>query len=206
MSGTPPNVVATWIGIAVAGAVGIGGWVTAGIANGRAKKANTLAEKSNTIAQDAVARADAANDIAEDANKLSKDANALVERSVSQQTEDWFVKWEAEWNVAAALLILKQRGRDDALNTSVVIAGKNVHKIYRADHSVSPGQELDIEVMQVLDERNKHDIRTAQIMERNVSSPVVYVPSGFSLDLTISIRWLTGGGFVQPQTVELKVT
>jgi hypothetical protein len=206
VSSSPGPDAATWVGIAVAGVIGLGGWIMAGIANSRSKKANTHSEQANTIATGAVIKAESANRIAEDANKLSKDANALVELSVLQQTEDWFVEWVAEWNVAGALLILTQRGRDDALQSSVVIAGKNVHKIYRADHPVSPGQDLAIEVMQVLGERNKYDIQFAQRMEKNETSPVRVIPEPFSLELTITIHWFTGGGFVQVQTIELKVT
>ncbi|MCU1508401.1 MAG: anthranilate phosphoribosyltransferase [Glaciihabitans sp.] len=199
-----------WIGIAVAFLVGAIGWIFAGVANSRAKAANTAAGESNRIAKEAVEKADQANLIAKDANQLSEDANALVGRSVAAQTEDWHVDWRAEWNEAGSLVILKNRGRDAALDASATVSAKlpdkRVYAVEKWPDGVLPNTDVTLMVTDVLDARTRHEIRSAEIMDANHGSSVFVVPGSFLLVLKISVRWRTGEGFPRDQEIELHAT
>ena len=195
-----------WVGVAVTFVVGVGGWVTAGIANARAKAANVEAAKSNAIAVGAVEKAEQANRIAADANRLSEDANALVGRSVAAQTEDWHVDWWAEWNAASASLELKNRGRDAARDASVTIVGEGVYVVEKWPEGVAPNADAVVLVASVLDLRAQKEARNARIIEGNRSSSVAIIPSPFSVTLSVSVRWRTGEGFPGGQQLEVRAT
>jgi hypothetical protein len=192
-----------WIGIAVALVVGAIGWIFAGVANSRAKAANTAAAESNRLAKEAVEKADQANRIAED-------ANTLVGRSVAAQTEDWHVDWRAEWNKAGSLVVLKNRGRDAALDASVTVSAKiSKHSVYAVEkwpEGVPPNTDVTVMVNDVLEARRLHETKAAQIMNANRTSRVAWIPGPFLIVLKISVRWRTGEGFPRDQEIELQAS
>ncbi len=199
----------TIIGFIVAAGLGAVGWIFSGVANRRANDANDEAAKSNLIANEAVEKADRANRIAEDANRLSEEANKLVGRSLAEQTEDWHVAWLAEWNQASASVILKNRGRDTALDASVTISGNNIHKVERWPNGVPARTDVVVPLTEVNDQQANHrreSPRSAIGNVRGVGNSMIYVEKPFALELDLAIHWRTGEGFVRGKELKLTIT
>jgi len=205
MSGSTGDDVATWVGIIAAGAVGAVGWIFAGIANSRAKKANELVEQANTIAKQAVVRAEDANGIAEHANKLSEQSNLLIERTTAQKAEDWFVDWTAKWNHDSALIVLKNTGRDAARNLSVTIDGEQLHRVVEFDHDILGGTEDTIPIPEIIQKRIDNGLAADRIMASNRNSGVMIIPGPLNLNVTLSFRWQTGLDVWQSKDLALRI-
>jgi hypothetical protein len=205
MSGVSPDGTATWIGIVAAASVGVVGWIFAGIANGRAKKANELAEKANGIAEMAIVRADDANGIAEHANKLSEQANSLIERTTAQKDEDWFVDWTAKWNHDSALIVLRNTGRDAARNLSVTIDGEKLHRVVEFDHDILGGTDDTISLSEIVQKRTDNAAAMERIIQSNRASSVSVIPSPLNVNITLSLRWQTGRDVWQPKELTLRI-
>jgi hypothetical protein len=192
--------IATWVGIGASTAIGVAGFVFAGIANRRAKIANELAEASNRVA----ARS---NEIAENANKLSEEANALVGQSVSQQSEDWFVNWKCDWDAETSSIRVANKGRDAALKPSVVVAGDDIHRVHRSNHTVEPGQKILIEFpelrQQAIDFNDAAEARWIDRMQRGVFSSQA---ERFQALVEVTVRWQSGAGVPGQSVFELKLT
>ena len=194
-----------WISIGFAAAFGIGGLITAGLASGKAKNANDLAQTTNQLAADAVREAATANRIAHGANNLSKDANTLVRGQISQQNEDWFVKWEHEWEKETSMLTLTNKGRDAAYDISCVVSGDDIHEIGRPREDIAPGKFFRIDLQQVAERRNAVTAKNDRTLKDLSKSGVLWIPSAFQAHLEVTVIWKTGLGATKDQILKFEV-
>lgn len=195
-----------WIGVIVAGLVGLGGWITAAFAIQSAQRANELAEASNGIAKRAVKEAKASNRIANGANKLSQQANTLVEGQIGQQNEDWYVKWKPKWEKDSAMLVLTNEGRDAARNVSCVVSGDGIHEIGRPGIDVAPGEVFRVHLPVVTEQRNADGIEAARRYREMERAGIIWVHGGFKTNLEVTVIWKTGLGTTQDQTFNKSVS
>lgn len=202
-----------WIGVVVAGLVGVGGWIAAGIANGRAKKANALAtsanklaEQANEIATSAVAEAKSANRISKGANKLSEEANSIAKSQALQQNEDWFVKWKGSWDKDLAMLTFKNEGRDPAREVSCIVVGGDIHEIGRPGEDVAPGKVFRMHLPQITEQRDAQAIHDRQTNREMGAAGIIWVPRQFKSTVEVTIIWKTGLGATQEQSLTKTLT
>jgi hypothetical protein len=105
--------VATWWGVAVAAAVGVGGLVVGLVGLAQAKSARTLAEDANTAAKDA-------NTLSTEANALAAEANSVARTSLARQDEHHVAEWRRDW-ANAGMYRLTNLGPDTAHAVTVEV-------------------------------------------------------------------------------------
>lgn len=198
--GMQPEIIAAWIGVIAAAAIGGAGWLFAGIANSHAKKANKLAKAANSIAARALAQAAASNKIAEDANELSQQANSLSERSALQASEESFVQWLPDWDATNAALVLTNRGRDTAHQPSVVVTGQKLHALDYGDDT-PPGEQISITLTQIREKRNQVPVQRVG----TVGGPQIAIARVFRFTLSIVVLWKSENGFPRQQHIEFEI-
>jgi hypothetical protein len=196
--------IASWIGTAIALAAALLGWRTAVNAGRRAKASNAIAEKANGIAERALSRVEDANGIAEHANKISEEANDLVQKSAAQQAELWTVDWAPKWNRDSALVVLRNTGADVAYQLNVTLDGEKLHRIDDLG-DVRDGHEVTLNVHEIIQVRADHDANAERQMERNRTSSIAIIPGPLQYRLKLSLKWKTGLGQQQNETINLTI-
>lgn len=195
-----------WVGIAVSGLLGVGGFVSGLVGNRRAQQANKLAQAANRIAESAVSRADEANQIAGHANELSEESNSIVRRQSAQQEEDWFVEWKEQWETKPAILTLVNRGRDSARHVSVTIAGDSVHRVVERNDDILPGEKVVLTLPELLEERRAFYETSRARTARMAAKGITTWGGRFQAELKVTVRWRTGEGVAKQQIFELQLS
>lgn len=190
-----PELIAAWLGIGVATVVGAVGWIFAGIANGKA-------EKANKIAGDALDEAVEANKIAEDANRLSEHANTLIERQALQQSDPAHVEWMSQWDQETNTLTITNTGRDTAHNATLLITGDDVDRLSDGNTDVARGENLAITFPEFNDERRERNITERARIAKLDAAGIVSFSRPWKNTLTIDIRWLYKSGKPGHQIIE----
>lgn len=194
--------VATWGSVVVAVAVGAAGFVTALIANARAraaveqaKVANAIAQRANGIAESAVRTADAANTLSEEANAISLRGSALLE-------EDWFVSWQHNWDIETNTLQFRNTGKDAARALTMNITGPDLHRVTTRSEAVEPGQTAEVTLKEI-SERRAATMSANESTRAAMSEGIIVMPRAFSQKIQVRISWKTGHGFPQVEELEM---
>lgn len=198
-------VIATVFGV-IGTLAGVAGVLVAAGANRLVKRGNQLAEDANRVAGEASAAAAEANKIADSANQLSQEANTISRRALTSQTEQHFVDWEPRWEEDEAVLVLTNRGGDDAHRPTVVIASENLHRVHEGPDVVPPGEQIRLDLPGIIDQRAKHEVEQAGIHASLRSSGMIYFSSPFQITLKITVVWTSEAGFAKTQSLELEVS
>lgn len=185
--------------------MGLVGWVLAGIANSRAKKANRLAEVANEIAADAVRQAGESNNTAQHANGLSEQANTIAQRQAAQQADPSHIEWEAKFDSEASVLRVTNRGRDAAVNTSVIFERDGVEELVRGDDLIPRGGELLIPFPEIPERREKHRSDRTADRDRGGRDGIFVMTLPFGFTVSLDVRWVSELGKPGQQTVQCLV-
>jgi hypothetical protein len=200
----PTEVDASLIGTGAALLVGAAGFVTALVANSRAKKANVEAEKANRIAAEALATAKDANQIAENANDLSEQANTIAKDQAAKMVDPAHIEWTVEWDPETASVVATNTGRDHACDVSVLVQGKDVRELVRSDSYTAEPQEVRVPIPNFIERRSEFNLAEVESYERRRGGPVFMMPRKYSQTFNVDIRWQTAAGNPGSETVELK--
>lgn len=195
-----PDIVAAWVGAAVAGVIGVVGWVFAGLANRKAKLANKLAESANSIAERAAVEAARANKLAEDANRLSRKANTLSERTFLNSSEGSFVQWIPEWVPDRFEIAVTNAGRDTAFGPSIVVTGDELHQV-GVGADTRPREKLTIPLPQIAQRKLTAPRARAAFIE----GTTVSLGRLFLFPVSIVVLWKTEHGFERHERIEFEV-
>jgi len=202
MSDIQPGDLATWAAVLVALLAAGWGVISSATANRRVSKANELAEAANRIAESALARAERSNTIAQDANALSEEANEHVKRSMAQQQEDHYVKWEMGWDEIDTAIVLTNKGRDVAVRPSLVIVNSARHHIDQLTADVAAGSVWTYKLDDITEKRLERDAYNRK--HRDSPAPgVLYIPSAYREKVELDVRWTSvlGVPYDQQETV-----
>ena len=191
-----------WVAAGVAMLVGVVGWAAAGIANREAKKANRLAKHANDIAADALRQAAEANEIAEHANHLSEEANTIARAQALQQVDPSHVEWAAKFDAEASVLHVTNRGRDTAVDASVLFNRDGVQELVRGEEHLPSGGEVLIPFPDVPERREGYEFRQAQIISQARAQRIAMAGTKYGFPIELDIRWLTEAGNPRQQTVK----
>ncbi|UUE19354.1 hypothetical protein [Microbacterium sp. J1-1] len=200
------EITAAWIGVGGASAVGLVGWVLAGVSNGRAKKANKIAEGANQLAADALREARESNQIAQNANKLSEEANSIAHAQSLKQSDPSHVEWEAKWDKEASIAQVTNRGRDDALDTTILFKRGKVEELVRGADRISRGDHVAISFPEIPEQRTQHAREEEAIRVDPRYRGIIGVGLPFGGTMTFDVRWISEFGNPGQQTVKLYVS
>ncbi|MFE7198476.1 hypothetical protein [Microbacterium oxydans] len=200
------QITAAWIGFAGAIAVGLIGWVFAGVANRRAKQANEHADAANKLAADALAKAGEANEIAKNANDLSEKANAIAEAQALKQADPSHVEWHPKWDEETSSVRITNRGRHTAINSTVLVKRSKVEQLVRGQECIARNEQIVIPLPDVPEKRKKINASRAE-RQRNAQSNGIFLaftPYGERVEL--DVRWETEVGNPRSQTLALRIS
>lgn len=200
------EITAAWIGVAGAGVVGFVGWLFAGVANGRAKKANAHADSANKLAAEALAEAREANEIAKNANDLSEKANAIAETQALKQADPSHVEWHPKWDQEAATVRITNRGRHAAINTTVLIKRSKVEELVHGEQSIARNEEILIPFPDVPEKRKKINAGRAERQRDAQSKGIFLAFTPYSERIEFDVRWETEVGNPRVQVLALHLS
>jgi hypothetical protein len=199
------EITAAWIGVGGASAVGLVGWVLAGVANGRAKRANQIAEHANNLAADAVSEAREANQIAQNANDLSEKANTIAQTQALKQSDPSHVEWDAQWDREACVARITNRGRHIAVNATALVKRGKVEDLVRGPERIARGEEFEIPFPDVPEKRAKRNREIAATEQRAARNGIVIGFREYGESVEFDVRWESEVGNPGAQTIKLRL-
>ncbi|WP_288785192.1 hypothetical protein [uncultured Microbacterium sp.] len=120
-----PMLVATWWGVGVASAIGIGGLVVGLVGLVQAKHARGTALDANAVAQEA-------NALSVKANLIADEANTVARTSLARQGEHHVAEWRRDW-ANAGMYRLTNLGPDTAHTVTIEVSVDDESKTAQID-------------------------------------------------------------------------
>lgn len=191
------------IGIGAAALIAVIGWIAAGIAHRRARKAAQLAKSAHDLASEAVRNSRQAREAADQASELGASAVAMAEQQERRMTDSSRVEWSLSWDDERRGIVVSNVGTDSAFDVHFVVDRDGRRELSTGlDHVPRDGQ-LVLPLPQLV----THSAQPAFLSAPDPRLTHAQVTGAIAVAsiATVDIRWSSKLGNLQRETLKIDV-
>lgn len=186
----PGMLAATWWGVTVAAAIGVGGLIVGIIGLVQASRARAIAAAASLTAKDANSVARTANSLSEESNTIAREANDIAKGHVARAEEQHDVAWEWDFDRKhLGMVTVRNIGKNAADTVTIQFMYEDATEA--SEHVLVEGREtirLEIPGLSHDIERERARNREVARAAGNVGFGVSWIPDYKRMRLRVKLR------------------